>query len=38
MLVPGGFGSQIRVAWGFFDQNSTCKMYFSDQIRQIKKK
>ena len=36
MLVPGGFWEQIGVAWCFVDQNSTLKMYFSDQIRQIK--
>ena len=38
MLVPGGFWQQIGVAWCFVDQNSTFKMYFSDWIRQIKKK
>ena len=38
MLVTGGFWEQIGVAWCFVDQNSTFKMYFSDQIRQIKKK
>ena len=37
-MVPGGFWQQIGVAWCFVDQNSTFKMYFSDQIRQIKKK
>ena len=38
LLVLGGFWQQIGVAWCFVDQNSTFKMYFSDQIRQIKKK
>ena len=37
VLVPSGFWQQIDVAWCFVDQNSTFKMYFSDQIRQIKK-
>ena len=38
VLVPGGFWQQIGVAWCFVDQNSNFKMYFSDQIRQIKLK
>ena len=36
VLVPSGFWQQISVACCFVDQNSTFKMYFSDQIRQIK--
>ena len=38
VLVPGGFCQQISVAWCFVDQNSIFKMYFSNQIRQIKLK
>ena len=38
MLVLGGFWQQISIAWCFVDQNSTFKMYFSNQIRKIKLK